>query len=135
MTGLYYAHSGLRYLILLAGVIGIVYAVLAIIDSRPHDKTMSGLAAAFAGLVHLQLLLGLGLVFAGRFYPAVWGHVVAMAFAAVLAQLPASVNRRRPRAQRSFWPHIICSVLALLLISGGILAIGRMPWGSVAPGG
>lgn len=132
LNGLYYAHSGLRYLILLAGVAAIVYGILAIIDSRPYDKWMTRLGAGFAGLMHLQLLLGLGLIFAGRFHPAVWGHLIVMLFAAALAQLPASVNRRRPAPQRSFWPHIICSTLALLLIAGGILAIGRTPWGSVA---
>lgn len=131
MDALYYAHSGLRYLILLLGVVGIVYGVLGVIGSKPHDKTMAALGAAFAGSMHLQLLLGLGLIFAGRFYPAVWGHVVAMVLAAALAQIPASVNRRRPRAQRSFWPHIVFSVLALAVIAGGTLAIGRTPWGSV----
>ena len=133
LNGLYFAHSGLRYLILLAGVVSVVYGVLGIIGSRPHDKGMGIIGSAFAGLIHLQVLLGLGLVFAGRFYPAVWGHLILMVFAAVLAQLPVSVNRRRPRAQRSFWPYIICSALAVLVISGGIMAIGRSPFGSVAP--
>ena len=131
MNGLYYAHSGIRYLVLLLGVAATLYALFAVLGKRPHDKRMTALAAAFAGSVHLQILLGLGLIFAGRFYPAVWGHFVAMLLAAVLAQLPASVNRRRPEAERTVMPHLICGVLALAVIAGGIMAIGRLPWGSV----
>jgi len=130
LNGLFYAHSGLRYLILLVGIVVILYAVVGLMRSRPHDRKMTGLASAFAGLIHLQVLLGLGLVFAGRFYPAVWGHLVMMLLAAVCAQLPASVNRRRPEAERTLWPHVVGAALALLLIAGGIMAIGRTPLGS-----
>jgi hypothetical protein len=132
LNGLYYAHSGLRYLILVVGIIVVVYSLSAVLGKRPHDRRLAGLAAAFAGLIHLQIMLGMGLIFAGRFYPAVWGHFMAMLLAAVLAQLPASVNRRRPEAERTVMPHLIGAVLALLAIAGGIMAIGRVPWGSAA---
>ena len=133
MKGMYYAHSGLRYLILVLGIIVVFYSLSAVVGKRPHDRRLAGMAAAFAGLIHLQILVGMGLVFAGRFYPAVWGHFMAMLLAAVLAQLPASVNRRRRESERTVMPHLIGAVLALLAIAGGIMAIGRAPWGSVAP--
>ena len=119
------AHSGLRYLILLGGVLTVLYAAYGMVSGRAYDKTIRILASSFAGTMHLQILLGLALLFSGRFQPAVMGHLFMMLFAAAAAQVPVSVMRRRPEEQKSYLPHGVGALAALALIASGILAIGR----------
>ncbi len=119
------AHSGLRYLILLAGVLTVLYAAYGMVSGRAYDKTIRILSSSFAGTMHLQILLGLGLLFSGLFQPSVTGHIFMMLFAAAAAQIPVSVMRRRPEEQKSYLPHGVAALAALALITAGILAIGR----------
>jgi heme A synthase len=119
------AHSGLRYLILLGGVLTVLYAAFGMAARRPYDKPMRILASSFVGTMHLQILLGLALLFSGRFQPALTGHIFMMLFAAAAAQIPVSVMRRRPEEQKSYLPHGIGALAALAMIAAGILAIGR----------
>ena len=53
------AHSGLRYLILLGGVLTVLYASYGVVSGRTYDKTIRILASSFVGTMHLQILLGL----------------------------------------------------------------------------
>ncbi len=119
------AHSGLRYLILLAGVLTVFYAMYGAVAGRSYDKGMRILATSFVGTIHLQLLLGLALIFSGRFQPALTGHIFMMLFAAAAAQIPVSVLRRRPEEAKSYLPPGVGAIAALGLIAAGILAIGR----------
>lgn len=122
---LFHAHSGLRYLVLLVGVIAILYTVVAAVRRRPWDSTGRGLLLAFTGLLDLQVLLGVLLVFVWRFYPALWGHIVMMVLAAAVAHITSIVNRRRPPERRSQMTAALGMAGALILIIGGITAIGR----------
>jgi heme A synthase len=124
-TGLLHAHSGLRYLVLLAGVLALGYALWGMVSKRPYDKGMRILGTSFAGLLHLQVLLGFFLLVSGVFQPMLIGHIFLMLIAAVLAQIPVSVMRRRPPEQRSFTPHVVVTLLALALIWMGVASIGR----------
>jgi hypothetical protein len=87
-------------------------------------------ASAFAGLLHLQVLLGFAVAVSGRFYPSLIGHIFLMLFAAVVAQVPLSVMRRRPPEARTHLPHLVSTVVALGLIWAGVAAIGRGLLGS-----
>jgi heme A synthase len=124
-TGLLHAHSGLRYLVLLAGVLALGYALWGMVSKRPYDKGMRILGTSFAGLLHLQVLLGFFLLVSGVFQPMLIGHIFLMLIAAVVAQIPVSVMRRRPPEQRSFTPHVVVTLLALALIWMGVASIGR----------
>lgn len=118
------AHSGLRYLILLGGVLTVLYATYGVASGRAYDKTIRILASAFAGTIHLQILLGLAMLLSGSgFQPVLIGHISMMVFAAAAAQIPVSVMRRRPEEAKSILPHGIGALVALALIAGGILAI------------
>ena len=118
------AHSGLRYLILLAGVLTVLYAVYGVVSGRAYDKRIRILATSFAGTIHLQILLGLALLFSGAgFQPVLMGHISMMLFAAAAAQIPVSVMRRRPEENKSYMPHGVGALAALALIVGGILSI------------
>jgi len=131
VRGIYYAHSGIRYLILAFGVMALAYAILGLVRRRPYDKTMRMLASAFAGMIHLQIIVGIALLIsgAGRFGASVGVHFVVMAFAAAAAQLPASVMRRRPPDERTYGPHVVLTLIAIALIVSGVMAIGRSPLG------
>lgn len=125
-----YAHSGIRYLVLLFGAATLLYAAYGVVTRRSYDKRMRVLAALFAGSLHLNVLMGLGLIFMGTFYPSLIGHVIMMVGAAVVAQIVPSVMRRRPEEERTFVPHVVNTVVALALVIGGIMAIARPIFGS-----
>lgn len=119
----FYAHSGLRYLVLLAGMLALAYFAFGLATKRPFDKGGRILGASFAGLLHTQVLLGILVLVTRIYYPALIGHIVLMVFAAATAQVAMSVNRRRP--QPGFVLPLMGVVLALVFIVGGIMAIGR----------
>ena len=123
MTPLFHAHSGLRFLIFLLGVVNVVVLGAGLVTKKPFGKVHRILGASFAGSIHLQVLLGLALVAMGRWYPALIGHLAMMLLAAVVAQAAMTVNRRR--ATPSMQLPLIGVVVALLCIFGGVMAIGR----------
>jgi hypothetical protein len=125
LTGLLHAHSGLRYLVLAAAFICLGMALAGILGKRPYGRGMKASASAFAGLLHLQVLLGFAIIVSGRFYAALIGHIFLMLAAAVVAQIPVSVLRRRPPEERTHMPHLVSTAVALGLLWAGVAAIGR----------
>lgn len=119
------AHSGLRYLVLLMGLVVIVYAAWGMVAGRDYDKTMRILSAAFTGVIDLTVLLGFMNLFAGTFYPQLGGHIVMMVLAAAVAHIVHRVMKKRPPEQQSWAPHLIGTVVTLGIIASGIMAIGR----------
>lgn len=122
---LFYAHSGLRYLVLLTGLLVIAYAVYGLASRRPYDRTMRVLAAIFTGAIDLTALLGLSYLFVGTFYPQLGGHIATMVLAVVVAHVVSAVMKRRPPAERTYMPHVVGTLVVLGLVATGILAIGR----------
>ena len=130
----FYAHSGLRYLVLLMGLIAVAYFAFGLATKRPVDKSVRIIGSSFAGLLDTQVLLGIILLGAGwPFYPALWGHLVMMVAAAVLAHVMLVVNRKR--ANPGYLLPLIGVGGALLLVLGGIMAIGRSPMATTSLGG
>jgi hypothetical protein len=125
MNALFYAHSGFRYVVFLMGVLTVGYALYGLVGRRPLDKNMRILGAAFAGSFHLQVLLGLALIFMGQFSGMVIGHVMMMVLAAATAQIVPSVMRRRPPEKRSYLPYLVGAAVALALAATGVMALGR----------
>jgi hypothetical protein len=119
------AHSGLRYLVLLMGIVVIGYATYGWATKREYDKTMRILGASFTGLIDLTVLFGLANLFTGTFYPQLGGHIVMMILAAVLAHVVYGVMKRRPPEKRTYMPHIVGTLIVLGIIASGIMAIGR----------
>jgi hypothetical protein len=122
---LFFAHSGLRYLVLLAGVLVLGYAVYGQATKREYDKTMRILAAVFTGAIDLTALFGVAHLLTGAFYPRLSGHIASMVLAAVVAHIVSAVMKRRPVAERTFLPHIVGTLVVLALVVAGIMAIGR----------
>lgn len=123
MTALLHAHSGLRFLVLLLGAVNLVVLGLALAQKKPFGKLHRILGASFAGSLHLQVLLGAGLVAMGRWYPQLIGHLVMMVLAAGAAQAAMTINRKRPTPGLQL--PLLGVVVALACIFGGVMAIGR----------
>jgi hypothetical protein len=126
MTGLMHAHSGLRFLVLLMAVVALVVFGLGLAQNKPFSKLARVIGSIFAGLTHLQVVLGLVMVAMGTFYPALIGHLVMMLAAAVVLQVLLSKNKRA--AQPGFKLPLLGTVLAIVFMVGGIFAIGRHPF-------
>lgn len=123
MNFLFQAHSGLRYLVLLVGLAALVYFLSGLLTKRPVDKGVRILGSTFVGLLDLQVLLGVIMVAMGRFYPQLIGHIVMMVLAAAETHVLLVLNRKRPNP--GYLLPLIAVVVALALIAGGIMAIGR----------
>jgi cbb3-type cytochrome oxidase subunit 3 len=121
MNALFAAHSGLRYLVLLAGLVAVVYFALGLAQKRPYTRAVRTVGAIFSGLMDLQILLGLILVLMGRYYPQLIGHIVLMVLAAVVVHVLLAKNRKR--AQPGYALPLAGVVLGLVLLAAGILAI------------
>ncbi len=123
MNTLLSIHSYLRYLVLLVGVVAVAWFAFGLATKRPVDKSVRILGSSFAGLLDTQILLGIIAVAMGRYYPALIGHIVMMVLATALAHVLLVKNRKSPN------PGYVLPLIgvggALLLIAGGIFAIGR----------
>src|SRR5680860_929228 len=108
MNILFHAHSGLRYLVLLVGIAVLAYSAVAMLRGRPWDRPGRILLVSFVGLLDLQVLLGIVLVFVRPFHAALWGHIVMMVLAAVVAHIASAINKRRPVETRS---HMVACLL------------------------
>lgn len=127
---LFHAHSGLRYLILLVGVVAVFYLAVGLATRRAYGKPARILTASFTGLLHLQILIGILLVVTGIYYPAIIGHLFLMVLAAVAAQ-GLSIAAKRNTVDRRKWALSFGGVLlAMALILAGIASIGRTPLGT-----
>jgi hypothetical protein len=119
------AHSGLRYLVLLVGVLTTLYALVGMAQKKPVDKTGLTLLRFFAGALDLQLLLGIVTLVTGRFYPQLIGHLVMMVAAIAVAHLGAVRLKKAAPEARGNGMLLASSLIPLLLILAGIIAIGR----------
>lgn len=121
---LFQAHSGLRYLVLLAAVVALVF-VLGNRFSGGMEKGRRIALKAFAGLLDLQVLLGIALLFVRPFYGQLAGHILMMVLALAAAHILSVRARRATDPQLSFVLMLLGVILPLLFIVGGIMAIGR----------
>lgn len=127
-TVLFQAHSGLRFLVLVAGLIALAVLAWGWSGRRPFAGQSRASMAVFAGVLDLQVLLGVGLLLTRPFYGALMGHIV-MLFAALGVVHALSVYaRRQDDARRAHAVALAGVVLALLLIVGGIMAIRPSPF-------
>ena len=120
---LFAAHSGLRYLVLLAGLVLVVVCVAGLASRKPGGKALRVLGSSYTGLLDLQALLGLLLVATGLFYPALIGHLAMTVLAVGAAHLGPVLGRRHP--PRAYLWSLVAAVLSLLLVAGGLMAIRR----------
>jgi hypothetical protein len=124
---IFHAHSGLRFLVLLAAVVALLVTALGTFASKPWDRPARIATAAFTGLLDLQVVLGIVMLILGCFYGALMGHLMMMLLAAVVAHGSSLLARRQREGRKAHGVALAGVVLALLLMVGGIAAIGRSP--------
>lgn len=132
MNALFHAHSGLRYLVLLAAIVAIVVLAYALATGR-SVRAAQRTASVYTGLLDLQIVIGIALVFMGLFPDAVIGHLAMMLLAAVVVHATAIFGRRASNERRELAFRLGGVVVSLVLIVGGIMAIGRSVLGSAPP--
>jgi heme A synthase len=133
MQMLFMAHSGVRYLVLLTGIVALLYFGYAVVAKKGNDRTARIIGAAFTGFIDLQVVLGLLMVAFGLFYSALIGHMFMMIAAAVVAHVAMVFGRSAPNAARGNAVRLLGVATALVLIIGGIMAIGRAVFGTGSP--
>ena len=129
MNILFSAHSGLRYLVLLAALAAILALAYSVATGR-SIRTARILANSFAGLLDLQIVLGIGLVMGGIYTDAVTGHLMLMLLAAIVTHAAFVVGQQMSNDRREVAIRLGGIVLALVVIAAGIMAIGQSILGS-----
>lgn len=132
MNILYYAHSGLRYLILLVAVTALIALAYSVATGRAMGAARN-LATAFAGLLDLQIVLGIGLVMGGIYPDAVTGHLMLMVCSAVVTHAAFIIGQYASSERRELGVRFVGIILAVALIVVGIMAIGQSVLGSAPP--
>ena len=136
---LLHAHSGLRYLVLLAAVVVVIKSVIGWLGNTNYTKFDKILAPSYVGLMHLQLLLGLLLYFV--YSPLVtynmkdpveryWSveHIALMIFAVIAAQAGRSISKKSSDDQVKFRFQTIFFGLSILLV---LVGLATMPGRSI----
>ncbi len=122
---LFAAHSGLRFVVLALAVMVVLYASVGLAGKREYSTMMSRLATAFAGVFHLQVLIGFTVLFTRPFSTPLIGHIFLTLLGAAVVQFVNTTMKRREVAQRSYGPHLVATLIALALVVFGVAAIGR----------
>lgn len=117
------AHSGIRYLVLLFGLLVVGYALRGVVTRAPYDSRMRVFGGLFAVSLDLNIFLGLGAMFARSAQLQIGGHIITMLFAAGVAHVVPSVMKRRPMEERTYMPHLVSGVIAMALVIAGILSL------------
>lgn len=134
MNGIFFAHSGLRYLVLLTGLVALFYYAYALAARKPVTRASSITGGIFVGLLDLQILLGLLLMATGIYYGALIGHLAMMLLATAVAHGGFIASRRIVEPGRHHIYRLAGVAAALILILMGIMAIGREIIGTGRPG-
>lgn len=115
-------HGEIRWLVALVAIIAIVkfaYGWLTNAEYKPIDR---GLMAAFAGLLDLNLLLGLILILTLGVAPNRIEHAVTMVIALVIAHLN-TLWRRSANSSTIFRNNLIAIILALIVVFIGVMRL------------
>lgn len=139
-TFLLYAHSWLRWVILILALVNIYKSFVGSRSSLPYGKSEKGLAGAFLGTLHLTFVLGLILYFISPYaYQAFGGSESVMknatlrfwavehAFVMLLAIAAASIGKTKAKKAETdaakYKAQLIYFSIALVLM------LSRIPWG------
>jgi hypothetical protein len=125
---LFYAHSGLRFLVMVAAVIAAAVMLWKWSSGRPYDRQSRAAVTVFIIVLNLQFLLGLANLFTRPWYGGLIGHIVMMFVAVGAAQAITGYGRKQADARRAHMISFIGVALALLLILAGIMAIRPSPF-------
>ena len=117
-------HSLVRFLILIAAVVGIVKALISLAQKRAADSLDQTAASAFLGLYDLQVLLGILIILLGGLTQAI--HPIVMFIGVLLAHGLQSMTKRAEGPTMPVY-RLGFYILPLLVILVGLASIGHLP--------
>lgn len=131
----FYLHSGVRWIVMLAAVVALIYMIFGLVTRRAYDRNASLLMVIFVRSIEIQWLVGLVLLILyaialGSFLPAWWGHLILMTIAVVVAHMFMGFKRRPDSAR--YVVGIVAIVATLVLVILGVMALGGSRWGAPA---
>ncbi|MEL6149011.1 MAG: hypothetical protein AAFV33_14965 [Chloroflexota bacterium] len=121
-TGLYYAHSGTRWLVVLSIIVALGFMIYSLATKREQDRVTRIVMGVFSALIGIQWVLGLlyYLLYGNlinNYSRADWvAHLTTMTVAMIVA--PLYVSFRKRASTRVFY---IASIVILLVVSGLIV--------------
>ncbi|HEX6383151.1 MAG TPA: hypothetical protein VF177_00640 [Anaerolineae bacterium] len=117
-------HGEIRWLVALVAIIAIVRYALALLQNQAYRSMDRGLMAGFTGLLDLNFLLGLILLFGlGGGFPAYRiEHAVTMLLAVIVAHASAAW-RKSDNDARKFRNNLIVIGVALALVIVGVVRL------------
>ena len=121
------AHSGVRWMVVLASLAALIWLVYSLVTSRAYDRVTQRIMTTFSSLVGLQWLIGLIFLialgtstgFGVRLY---WEHAVIMTLVLVAAHVHMMLKRRPDRAR--LIGGLVSLVVALALVYVGVARVG-----------
>lgn len=140
-----FIHSYLRWVVLALALVVIVKSLLGWTQGKSYESLDNGLASGFLGSLHLQLVLGLILYFAGdkglaliqangmgevmkdstlRFWAV--EHIFTMIIAVVVATIGRARSKRAETGPRRHKTVFIFFLIATVLV------LARVPWPPMA---
>lgn len=107
-------HSGIRWLVVLATLIALVWMLLGLVQKRQYDRMAQRVMTSFSGLVTLQWLIGIILFLAlGAFNITYrWEHAFTMTIAVAVSHM----HRRSKNADDSVRYRNSLIIVAVVLI-------------------
>ncbi len=122
---LLYAHSGLRWIVVLVSLVTLALLVIRLIQNGTVDKTLRMLLRVFSAVIGIQVLLGIILLIArGTWLSHEIEHAVIMIIAIVVSNGYMAFRKRGDRA------YIVSALISMLLTLGLIyLGVARLPQG------
>lgn len=136
-NGLYYTHSGTRWVVVVALAVAFVFMVYSLVTNREQDRITRIVMLSFSSLVGLQWIVGMAyyLVYGSiiqNYSRADWvGHLTIMTVALVAAHLYLPV-RRRASTRNYYIASLAVLVVVALLIVWGVSFLQGQRW-SFAP--
>lgn len=125
MQMLFHAHSGFRYLVLLAAVGAMIVLLVRRSQGKAYTDGGRRAMAIYVGILDFQILLGLGVLAVRPFYMALIGHLVSALAAAGVAHALSVMARRTNDPRRAHAIAVAGIAISLLLVVAAIAAIGR----------
>lgn len=126
---LFYAHSGIRWIVILAAIVAIGYFVFGLLTKRAYDRPAGLLLTVFVRSMEIQWLLGLiVLVVQGldNATPAKWTHLGIMTVALVIAHAYMAFRKRPDNVRYVGGLGVIAVTLVAVVI--GVSSLGGNRW-------
>jgi len=122
---LYQAHSGVRWLVVLATIVALVALIIGMVQKRPYEAFAKRFMFIFARAIEVQWLLGLLLIVVlGQWAPYQIEHAVTLTIAVVAAHL--DMPFRRQADSRRYYAAIGAILVTLVLV---YIGVARLPQG------